>query len=170
MGEFVNIPIEPNLQSRLADSTMQLPGVVACVVPGAGGYDALTCLYLDTTEVRQNIEDLWSNWKDECDKEVEEGAVRAVTVRPLAARAASYGDGLRFVVHPAEADSDDDDVDSDDGAADDAPDNDCVDSSSFPSSAEEPAITTAAAAAVITRRLPLEVRDDAYALLLQRPV
>jgi phosphomevalonate kinase len=41
-----------------------LPGVVAAVVPGAGGYDAVVCLYIDTPDVLRSIGTLWSNWSD----------------------------------------------------------------------------------------------------------
>jgi hypothetical protein len=46
MGESSGVPIEPPQQTRLADATMALPGVVACGVPGAGGYDAVYALVL----------------------------------------------------------------------------------------------------------------------------
>jgi len=47
MGLAANVPIEPEEQSRLADATMDLPGVIAAGVPGAGGYDALFVLYIE---------------------------------------------------------------------------------------------------------------------------
>mmetsp|Transcript_14516 Transcript_14516/g.18959 ORF Transcript_14516/g.18959 Transcript_14516/m.18959 type:complete len:468 (+) Transcript_14516:104-1507(+) len=62
MGEKAKVPIEPNEQSSLADATLQIPGVVAALVPGAGGYDALACIYINTETVRNNIAKLWSQW------------------------------------------------------------------------------------------------------------
>ena len=38
------MPIEPDEQTALCDGTMELPGVIACGVPGAGGYDAVFAL------------------------------------------------------------------------------------------------------------------------------
>ena len=83
MGEAAQVPIEPDEQTALADATMELPGVVAAVVPGAGGYDALACLHVDSDQVRDSIAKLWANWK---------GDGKACT---LAVQAGSYGDGLR---------------------------------------------------------------------------
>lgn len=83
MGEAAEVPIEPDAQTALADATMELPGVVAAVVPGAGGYDAIACLHVDSDEVRDSIAKLWANWK---------GDGKVCT---LAVKAGSYGDGLR---------------------------------------------------------------------------
>lgn len=62
MGEAAGAPIEPPPQTKLCDATSQLPGVVTCLVPGAGGYDAVTCLYIDRPSVRQAIGTLWASW------------------------------------------------------------------------------------------------------------
>ena len=50
MGDNSGVPIEPDQQTRLIDSTVLLPGVVMSGVPGAGGYDSLFCLVRDTPE------------------------------------------------------------------------------------------------------------------------
>jgi phosphomevalonate kinase len=64
MGDRVgNLPIEPDEQTRLCDATMALPGVVAAVVPGAGGYDAVACLYIDRPGVLGGIETLWGSYE-----------------------------------------------------------------------------------------------------------
>jgi phosphomevalonate kinase len=84
MGEAAQVPIEPDAQTALADATMELPGVVAAVVPGAGGYDAMACLYIDSQQVRDSIVNLWANWKND-----------DAQVCPLAVQGASFGDGLR---------------------------------------------------------------------------
>ncbi|KAG9131607.1 hypothetical protein Leryth_015143 [Lithospermum erythrorhizon] len=41
MGEAAGIPIEPESQTRLLDSTMNIEGVLLAGVPGAGGFDAV---------------------------------------------------------------------------------------------------------------------------------
>ncbi|KAL7570177.1 hypothetical protein ACA910_020013 [Epithemia clementina (nom. ined.)] len=41
---------------------MALPGVIAALVPGAGGYDALACIYINTDSVRNAMDQLWSTW------------------------------------------------------------------------------------------------------------
>jgi phosphomevalonate kinase len=62
LGEAANVPIEPPEQTELCDATMLLPGVVATIVPGAGGYDAVACLFIDTPQVRSAIGHLWETW------------------------------------------------------------------------------------------------------------
>jgi phosphomevalonate kinase len=80
MGDTAGVPIEPPPQTALADATMELPGVVAAVVPGAGGYDALACLYIDG--VQEDIGRLWNTWT-------------SATICPLAVEAAGVNEGLR---------------------------------------------------------------------------
>eukprot|EP00978_Attheya_sp_CCMP212_P035702 scaffold156990_cov56-Attheya_sp.AAC.1 len=46
MGELAGVPIEPPSQTQLANATLALPGVLCAGVPGAGGYDALYCIYI----------------------------------------------------------------------------------------------------------------------------
>lgn len=90
MGKAANVPIEPDNQTKLANATMKLPGVIAAGVPGAGGYDALFVLYVKGEEtadgisdkVRDEIGDLWKTLSDTDDEAV---------VCPLNARAAGYG-------------------------------------------------------------------------------
>jgi len=65
MGVSAGVPIEPDLQTSLADATMSLPGVVAAGVPGAGGYDALFCLYIGGDDVRERIGCFWSRQCDD---------------------------------------------------------------------------------------------------------
>jgi phosphomevalonate kinase len=82
MGDAASVPIEPDQQSSLADATLALPGVVACLVPGAGGYDALACVYINDDAVRQRIGKLWAEWQP-------------VKVCPLSIQGANYGEGIR---------------------------------------------------------------------------
>ena len=81
MGDLAQVPVEPDEQTHLANATMELPGVVASLVPGAGGYDALVVVYVNTTQVRDQICQLWTNYKP-------------LAVCPLAVQFAPYGDGL----------------------------------------------------------------------------
>jgi len=83
MGELSSVPVEPEEQTQLADATMELPGVVASLVPGAGGYDALVVVYVNTPDVRDKICNLWTNYKP-------------LAVCPLAVQFAPYGDGLQY--------------------------------------------------------------------------
>jgi phosphomevalonate kinase len=83
MGESAGVPIEPDEQTALADATSAVPGVVTALVPGAGGYDALACLYVNQDEVRQRICEVWANWPN-------------ATVCPLTVEAADYGQGVKI--------------------------------------------------------------------------
>ena len=93
MGESAGVPVEPDVQSTIADATMKLPGVVAAGVPGAGGYDALFVIYVKGPEtcagrsdyVRDAIGNLWREMSNESDDRV---------VCPLSVRAAGMGAGL----------------------------------------------------------------------------
>ena len=80
MGEAASVPIEPPPQQRLCDATSELPGVITALVPGAGGYDAVACLYINRPDVVKSIGELWSSWN-------------SPIVCPLAVRAGQ--DGLR---------------------------------------------------------------------------
>jgi phosphomevalonate kinase len=82
MGDAASVPIEPDQQSSLADATLALPGVVACLVPGAGGDDAVAGVYINDDAVRQRIGKLWAEWQP-------------VKVCPLSIQGANYGEGIR---------------------------------------------------------------------------
>lgn len=86
MGDAAGVPIEPDEQTALADATMALPGVVAATVPGAGGYDALACLYIadSSDSVRNRIGVLWATL----------GTNSNFRVCPLAVQSAAFGEGL----------------------------------------------------------------------------
>jgi len=86
MGEAAGVPIEPEEQTQLADATMaHVPGVVAALVPGAGGNDALACVHINNDQVRHNLAALWTNWSES-----------AVQVCPLDVQGVNYGDGVRI--------------------------------------------------------------------------
>ena len=96
MGEAANVPIEPDEQTNVADATMEIPGVIAAGVPGAGGNDALFCLYIKGEEtsksdiVRDSIAKLWGEWKG-C-----EGQDEDKVVSPMGVRAVGWGEGLEI--------------------------------------------------------------------------
>jgi phosphomevalonate kinase len=85
MGEAAGVPVEPDEQTMLADATSAIHGAVCCVVPGAGGYDALACLYEGGEATKEKIGDLWANWNHNGTK-----------ICPLAVEAESAGGGLRI--------------------------------------------------------------------------
>ena len=63
MGDNAGVPIEPTEQTLLCNSTMKLPGVLSCSVPGAGGYDAIVAIVLGNNSLK-NVEEHWLNQKD----------------------------------------------------------------------------------------------------------
>jgi phosphomevalonate kinase len=83
MGEVAGVPIEPPPQQELCNATSKLPGVITALVPGAGGYDAVACLYIDRPNVLESIGELWSKWN-------------TPIVCPLAVRAGD--EGLRLEI------------------------------------------------------------------------
>jgi phosphomevalonate kinase len=85
MGEAAGVPVEPDEQTMLADATSAIHRVICCVVPGAGGYDALACLYEGGEATKEKIGDLWANWNHNGTK-----------ICPLAVEAESAGGGLRI--------------------------------------------------------------------------
>ena len=65
MSERSGVPIEPPSQTELLDACEAIPGVVGGVVPGAGGYDAISLLIEDQEETVVELEKLFSGWKFE---------------------------------------------------------------------------------------------------------
>lgn len=63
MSEVSGVPIEPPSQTKLIDACEALPGVVGGVVPGAGGYDAITLLIEDKAETVAALEELLAGWE-----------------------------------------------------------------------------------------------------------
>ncbi|KAF8313104.1 Phosphomevalonate kinase [Clavulina sp. PMI_390] len=77
MGVAAGVPIEPPEQTALLDACLKIPGVVCGGVPGAGGYDAIWLLLIDTESVVPTeqggvktsstldaVEALWAGWKE----------------------------------------------------------------------------------------------------------
>ncbi|XP_075487298.1 phosphomevalonate kinase, peroxisomal isoform X1 [Primulina tabacum] len=59
MGSAAGIPIEPESQTRLLDTTMNIEGVLLAGVPGAGGFDAVFAVTLGDSS--QNVIKTWSS-------------------------------------------------------------------------------------------------------------
>lgn len=59
MGSASGIPIEPESQTRLLDTTMNMEGVLLAGVPGAGGFDAVFAVTLGDSS--QNVIKTWSS-------------------------------------------------------------------------------------------------------------
>jgi phosphomevalonate kinase len=95
MGDKAGVPIEPNVQTELCNATMALPGVVTALVPGAGGYDAIACLYIDHPSVREGILQLWLNWKTDMATMTTDGQ-SDLRILPLSVQAVGFGEGLRI--------------------------------------------------------------------------
>ncbi|KAI7714100.1 ERG8, Phosphomevalonate kinase [Hortaea werneckii] len=81
MGEASGVPIEPHSQTELIDACSKLDGVIGGVVPGAGGYDAITLLVEDKEEVVSRLQDLLSGWQFQGESGVEGGRVSMLGVR-----------------------------------------------------------------------------------------
>ena len=83
MGEAAGVPIEPDEQTALVDATVAIPGVIAALVPGAGGYDAIACLYINHPAIRNAVADFWCAWSQ-------------ASVCPLTVQCAQLGQGLKL--------------------------------------------------------------------------
>jgi phosphomevalonate kinase len=98
MGQRAGVEIEPPFQTRIADATEALPGVLCAGVPGAGGCDALFAIYLQvpnndaaippSMSVRESVEELWSTWSE---RESEGEGDGPVVVCPLMLAAQTAG-------------------------------------------------------------------------------
>ncbi|XP_021905046.1 phosphomevalonate kinase, peroxisomal isoform X2 [Carica papaya] len=58
MGESAGVPIEPESQTHLLDTTMDMEGVLLAGVPGAGGFDAIFAITLGDSD--NNVTKTWS--------------------------------------------------------------------------------------------------------------
>ncbi|KAK4543516.1 hypothetical protein LTR36_005411 [Oleoguttula mirabilis] len=63
MSEASGVPIEPPSQTELIDACEAVPGVIGGVVPGAGGYDAISLLIEDKDETVSALRKLLAGWK-----------------------------------------------------------------------------------------------------------
>ncbi|KAH9844909.1 putative phosphomevalonate kinase [Teratosphaeria destructans] len=82
MSEASGVPIEPSSQTKLIDACESLPGVIGGVVPGAGGYDAISLLIEDREEVIDSLQKLLTGWQFKGENETEgQGRVSMLGVR-----------------------------------------------------------------------------------------
>ncbi len=63
MSEKSGVPIEPLAQTELLDACEKVDGVIGGVVPGAGGYDAISLLIEDKVEVIAELGKLLAGWR-----------------------------------------------------------------------------------------------------------
>ena len=69
LGDVSSTPIEPNQQTKLADDTeADVPGIISCFVPGAGGYDAICCISLIENKTKHKIIDYWEGYNEKGDE------------------------------------------------------------------------------------------------------
>lgn len=59
MGEAAGVPIEPDSQTRLLDTTMDMEGVLLAGIPGAGGFDAVFAVTL--SDISSKVANAWSS-------------------------------------------------------------------------------------------------------------
>ena len=64
LGAASGVPIEPPAQTALADETLSEAGVAATGIPGAGGFDALFAVIVESEgrDVRSAVEARWLRW------------------------------------------------------------------------------------------------------------
>ncbi|GAO49702.1 phosphomevalonate kinase [Saitoella complicata NRRL Y-17804] len=62
IGEQSSTAIEPETQTALLDLCIDVPGVVGAGVPGAGGYDAIFCLVIESGDAIENVRKVWGVW------------------------------------------------------------------------------------------------------------
>lgn len=83
MSDESGVPIEPPSQTELLDACEAVSGVIGGVVPGAGGYDAISLLVEDRRETVDALQKLLGSWKfkGEANGEAGEGRVSMLGVR-----------------------------------------------------------------------------------------
>lgn len=83
MSMKAEVPIEPKSQTDLLDTCCGVPGVLGGVVPGAGGYDAITLLVEDREDVMEALDRVLATYKTKQEHEDEPriGRVRLLGVK-----------------------------------------------------------------------------------------
>lgn len=81
MSQQSGVPIEPAAQTELLDACSTVEGVIGGVVPGAGGYDAVSLLIEDRDQVKQELQALLSDWKVEGETDGSMGRVSMLGVK-----------------------------------------------------------------------------------------
>jgi phosphomevalonate kinase len=99
LGEAAGgVPVEPDLQTALCDATSCLPGVIATLVPGAGGYDAVACVYVNDRTVRAAVAHFWTtDWPIQQQQQHSAHGTTSTTttvVCPLTVAGVDHGYGL----------------------------------------------------------------------------
>jgi phosphomevalonate kinase len=64
MGAKSDVPIEPESQTELIDALSAVEGVYGGVVPGAGGFDAVSILVRDDGETIERVERFLEEWSE----------------------------------------------------------------------------------------------------------
>lgn len=65
MGTLSDVPIEPESQTELLDAVGTVDGVYGGVVPGAGGFDAVSLLVKDDKATEQRLGEFLERWSNE---------------------------------------------------------------------------------------------------------
>lgn len=82
MSEKSGVPIEPLSQTKLIDACTAVPGVIGGVVPGAGGFDAISLLIENNEQTVSDLNVLLSGWKFQSETNGDEGGrVSMLSVR-----------------------------------------------------------------------------------------
>ncbi|KAH6660967.1 phosphomevalonate kinase [Truncatella angustata] len=76
MGTESGVPIEPESQTALLDALKEIEGVHNGVVPGAGGFDAVTLLMNDDEATEQRVKEYLKGWSKEHNENVRLLAVK----------------------------------------------------------------------------------------------
>ncbi|CAJ0826772.1 2228_t:CDS:2 [Entrophospora sp. SA101] len=96
MSKLSKVPIEPPEQTKLLDLCNEIPGVVLSGVPGAGGYDAIFCIYI--TPISSSTTTAFHSIKgDGCLNKLEQlfYNYKGLDVLPLLSKESSKG----FLIH-----------------------------------------------------------------------
>ncbi|KAI7787361.1 phosphomevalonate kinase [Diaporthe eres] len=87
MGSRSDVPIEPESQTELIDALSAVEGVYGGVVPGAGGFDAVSLLVKDDEETVARLERFLEEWSAKKDSKVKllgvKGELEGVRVEKL---------------------------------------------------------------------------------------
>ncbi|KAI3645627.1 hypothetical protein MP228_008555 [Amoeboaphelidium protococcarum] len=62
LSEFAGVEIEPPTQTELLDRSDEIEGVIASSCPGAGGYDAIYCLVINSDQVVNRLDSFWQSY------------------------------------------------------------------------------------------------------------
>ncbi|KAI3642533.1 hypothetical protein MP228_012088 [Amoeboaphelidium protococcarum] len=63
LSEYAGVEIEPPTQTELLDRSDEIEGVIASACPGAGGYDAIYCLVINSDQVVNRLDSFWQSYQ-----------------------------------------------------------------------------------------------------------